>query len=114
MSRRSVLGLGASGMAAGALAAVGPRAAFAQDATPVSGDITANPGTVTQARVDAMLAQLPDLAQSLVDGSPGLPGMAVAVVYQDKAVFTQGFGVRDTTTGEAVDADTIFQMASVS
>ena len=101
-------------MAAGALAAVGPRAAFAQDATPGAGDLAANPGTVTQARVDAMLAQLPDLAQSLVDGSPGLPGMAVAVVYQDKVIFTQGFGVRDTTTGEAVDADTIFQMASVS
>lgn len=114
LSRRSVLGLGASGVAAGALAAAGPRAAFAQDATPVASDIAASAGTVTQARVDAMLAQLPDLAQSLLDGSPGLPGMAVTVVYQDQAVFTQGFGVRDTTTGEAVDSDTRFQLASVS
>jgi CubicO group peptidase (beta-lactamase class C family) len=112
-SRRTILGRSAAGVAAGVAAATGTQAVFAQDATPVSGELAANPGTVTQARVDAMLEQLPDLAQSMLAGS-GIPGMAVAVVYQDQVIFTQGFGVRDITTGEPNDVDTRFQLASVS
>ena len=112
-SRRTVLGRSAAGVAAGVVAATGTQAVFAQDATPVSGELAANPGTVTRARVDAMLEQLPDLAQSMLAAS-GIPGMAVAVVYQDQVIFTQGFGVRDITTGEPNDVDTRFQLASVS
>jgi CubicO group peptidase (beta-lactamase class C family) len=40
--------------------------------------------------------------------------MAIAVVFQDKLVWAQGFGVRDTANGRPVDADTVFQLASVS
>src|SRR2546423_6777021 len=43
-----------------------------------------------------------------------VPGLAIAVVFQDKVVYAKGFGVRDVNTKSPVDADTVFQLASVS
>ncbi len=43
-----------------------------------------------------------------------LPGLAIAVVFQDKVVYAKGFGVRDVNAKAPVDADTVFQLASVS
>jgi CubicO group peptidase (beta-lactamase class C family) len=43
-----------------------------------------------------------------------VPGFAVAVVFQDKAVYAKGFGVRDVNGKVPVNADTVFQLASVS
>jgi len=42
------------------------------------------------------------------------PGIAIAVVHGDEVILAQGFGVRDVRTGEPVDPDTVFQLASVS
>ena len=44
----------------------------------------------------------------------GVPGMAVAVVHDDALVFAGGFGVRELGKDAAIDADTVFQLASVS
>lgn len=44
----------------------------------------------------------------------GVPGMAIAVVYRDRAIYLKGFGVRRTGSPDAVDADTVFPLASVS
>ncbi len=45
----------------------------------------------------------------------GVPGMAVAVVYDDKVVYAKGFGQRDLAKpGEKVDENTRFELASVS
>ena len=44
----------------------------------------------------------------------GVPGIAVAVVHNDKVVYSHGFGVRSVTTKEPVTTDTVFQLASVS
>lgn len=44
----------------------------------------------------------------------GVPGVAVAVIHADKVVFLKGFGVRETGKPGAVDADTVFLLASVS
>src|SRR5262249_7819167 len=44
----------------------------------------------------------------------GVPGLAVAVVHADKVVYLKGFGVRELGKPDAVDADTVFQLASVS
>lgn len=44
----------------------------------------------------------------------GVPGVAVAVVKDGEIVFLSGFGVREVGQTGAVDADTIFQLASVS
>ncbi|MEV7277003.1 serine hydrolase [Streptomyces sp. NPDC093111] len=44
----------------------------------------------------------------------GVPGVAVAVVHDGKVVKIQGYGVRKAGEKAAVDADTVFQLASVS
>ncbi len=44
----------------------------------------------------------------------GVPGVAVAVVHDGRTVYSEGFGVADLSTSAAVDADTVFQLASVS
>ena len=42
------------------------------------------------------------------------PGMAIAVVKDDKVVFKKGYGVREIGRPEKVDADTVFAIASNS
>jgi len=44
----------------------------------------------------------------------GVPGVAVAVVHDGKTEYSEGFGIADLRTNAAVDADTVFQLASVS
>ena len=63
--------------------------------------------------VDNAVAKLDGIADELMKKS-GIPGMAVAVVHGGKTVYAKGFGVRDIKTGEKVDPDTVFQLASLS
>jgi CubicO group peptidase (beta-lactamase class C family) len=63
--------------------------------------------------VDNAVAKLDGMAEDLMRKS-GIPGMAVAVVHGGKTVYAKGFGVRDVKTGSKVDADTVFQLASLS
>ena len=44
----------------------------------------------------------------------GVPGTAVAVVYNDEVVYEQGFGVRELGKPEAITPETVFQIASLS
>jgi CubicO group peptidase (beta-lactamase class C family) len=44
----------------------------------------------------------------------GVPGVAVAVVYRDKVVYLDGFGYRKAGSRAGVNADTVFQLASLS
>jgi CubicO group peptidase (beta-lactamase class C family) len=44
----------------------------------------------------------------------GIPGMALAVIFEDKVLLAEGLGVREVGTDRAVDTNTVFQMASVS
>lgn len=44
----------------------------------------------------------------------GVPGIAIAVVHADRVVSLHGFGVREAGAAEAIDPDTVFQIASVS
>lgn len=61
----------------------------------------------------AALSKLEALAQGAVaDGA--VPGLAIAVVHDDKVVFLKGFGHREAGKPETVDADTVFQIASLS
>jgi CubicO group peptidase (beta-lactamase class C family) len=43
-----------------------------------------------------------------------VPGVALAIVKDGKVVLTKGYGVRDTTSSVAVNADTLFAIGSVS
>jgi CubicO group peptidase (beta-lactamase class C family) len=43
-----------------------------------------------------------------------VPGLAVPIVYKDKVVFLNGYGVRKAGERARVDPDTVFQLASLS
>jgi CubicO group peptidase (beta-lactamase class C family) len=64
-------------------------------------------------RVEQAVAQLDRLADGIMRHS-GIPGMSVAVVHGGKVVYAKGFGVRKVGAAARVDADTVFQLASVS
>lgn len=64
-------------------------------------------------QIDRAIAALPAMVQDTMERS-GLPGMAVAVVRGGQTVYAEGFGVREVGKPERVDADTVFQIASVS
>lgn len=67
--------------------------------------------------VENAVGKLDGLVDDLMKKS-GIPGMAVAVVHGGKTLYAKGFGVKDVTKGDdpanKVDADTVFQLASLS
>ena len=65
--------------------------------------------------------QQPTLAANAIDKivqstmkSWQLPGVAIAIVKNDRVIYVNGYGVKDLTTGEPVTPDTLFQIASTS
>ena len=68
---------------------------------------------VTSEQITHAVQELQKFAQKQINENT-LPGLAIAVVFQDKVVYAKGFGVRDVTTKASVDADTVFQLASLS
>lgn len=68
---------------------------------------------VPDGQIDAAVARLDELAEELM-ASSGIPGMAVAVVRDGRTVYARGLGVRRLGSAATVDADTVFQLASVS
>jgi len=68
---------------------------------------------VTSEQVTHAVQEIEKLAQKQIDQN-AVPGLAIAVVFQDKVVYAKGFGVRDVNTKAPVDGDTVFQLASVS
>lgn len=59
------------------------------------------------------VAKLDGIATNLMKKS-GIPGMAVAVVHGGKSVYAKGFGVKDMRSGDKINPDTVFQLASLS
>jgi CubicO group peptidase (beta-lactamase class C family) len=83
--------------------------AHAQDEPPAAvSAVSVPPG-----QIDAAIGQLDELATTLL-AQTGVPGMAIAVVHDDRVVYAKGFGVRRLGDPAPVDADTVFQLASVS
>lgn len=68
-------------------------------------------------RIDDAVAKVDGLVTDLMKGT-GVPGMAVAIVHGGKVLYAKGFGIKDANKGQSqdnkVDADTVFQLASVS
>ena len=87
----------------GALAACGGRGSLSGDA----------PRPPPDTQIDTAIAKLDELVNELMKRT-GVPGMAVAVVRGDQKVYAKGFGTRQVGTQSPVDADTVFQLASVS
>lgn len=122
--RRSLLkamGIGAAGIAGAPLLAActpqgEPRGNPGQQSTQASLLPAPEPQVkplLDQQKVDNALAQLDGIIQGAMENT-GVPGVAAAVVYRDQTVYTKGFGVRESGNTETVDADTVFQLASVS
>jgi len=71
-----------------------------------AGDLTADSVRAALPGLDAIVADV--LARTAV------PGIAVGIVHGDEVIYLKGYGLRQAGGEEAVDADTIFQIASVS
>lgn len=56
--------------------------------------------TLTRAQVEASLPALEALAQRTVDAGD-VPGLAIAVVFDDEAIFLKGFGRRKSASRNA-------------
>lgn len=57
-------------------------------------------------RLDAVFSQ------SIKDWD--VPGMGIAIVTKDSVLLSKGYGIKDIKTGEPVDENTIFAVASNS
>lgn len=68
-------------------------------------------------RIDEAISKVDGLVGDLMKNT-GIPGMAVAIVHGGKVMYAKGFGIKDVSKGQGqdnkVDADTVFQLASVS
>jgi CubicO group peptidase (beta-lactamase class C family) len=98
----------ASGGGSGPVAAV-PAAGEQAGASPAETYATPIPA----GQIDAAVARLDDVVAQVMRRSR-VPGMAVAVVRDGKTIYAKGFGVRRAGSPERVDANTVFQLASMS
>jgi len=73
----------------------------------------AETGEITAAGVDRALDALPGIIERTV-AATGIPGLAMAVVYDGEVRYSEGTGVRAVGKPEKVDSDTVFYLASVS
>ncbi len=69
--------------------------------------------TMTDTALQNAVVSIDKLAQKQIDDEV-VPGLAIAIVYNDKIVLAKGYGVQETGKSEKVDADTVFQLASIS
>lgn len=74
-------------------------------------DKTAQPRQISQTDFQARLARM-EQALEAKQKELGVPGMAVAVVKDDKIVYAKGFGARDAEKNLPVTPDTLFPIGS--
>ncbi len=68
---------------------------------------------VPPGQIDKAIAGLDGIVEDIKARSK-VPGLAVAVVHKGETVYAKGFGTRGGEGDQPIDADTVFQMASVS
>jgi len=68
---------------------------------------------IPDGQIEQAIDRLDTLATEMLERS-GIPGLAVAVVRDGETVHAKGYGLRKTGAPEEVDADTVFQIASLS
>lgn len=68
---------------------------------------------VTPEQLATAIAAVDKLAQKQIDENV-VPGLSISIVHGDKVVYSKGFGVREVNKPDKVNADTVFQLASVS
>lgn len=70
-------------------------------------------GPVPREQVMAAVSRIEAMAEAMIRAGE-VPGFAVGVVHDDEVVWLKGFGLRRAGAPEPVDADTVFQLASMS
>jgi CubicO group peptidase (beta-lactamase class C family) len=68
---------------------------------------------VSPEAVNAALTQLDSYIRTSM-ASTNVPGVSVAVIYDDRLLFLRGYGIRKVGEPAAVDPDTVFEIASFS
>lgn len=85
-------------------------------AAPLVPSLIASPAraeAATREKVAAAVPKLEAFARQVVEKKL-VPGLSIAVVHRGEVVFLKGFGLRQVGKPETVDADTVFQLASLS
>ena len=93
-------------------------AVFLANSSSIPAAATGNPSAwtfteITDENFVKAVDALPGIVQEAMDRT-GVPGISVAVVRHDQVLLTAGYGVRLAGSGEPVNADTVFQLASLS
>jgi CubicO group peptidase (beta-lactamase class C family) len=73
-------------------------------------------GSASTAPREALDGHFPEFENFILETlkKTGIPGLSVAIVHKDQVVYLKGFGIRQAGKPERVDADTMFQLASLS
>ncbi len=69
--------------------------------------------TLSEAEVQHAIDQLDSLLRDVI-ARTRVPGVAVGVVFHDRLMWARGYGVREVGKPDPVDANTVFQLASMS
>ncbi len=96
-------------LSAAAIATLPHGRAVARQSTPN----VVNEAMITPDQVEAALPKLDSLLEDAMTRT-GVPGAAVAVVYDDAVVYERAFGVREVGKPDLVTPETVFQLASMS
>ncbi len=75
----------------------------------VAEDIPLKTDIGKQALVAELEKVVPDLMQKA-----GIPGMSIAVIKEGEIIWSRGFGIKNTKTGEPVSDNTVFEAASLT
>lgn len=92
--------------------AVNAQSSAASLSTPAPKPSALNQAPIRAERVTAAAAEVDTLAKSII--ASGVPGLAIAVVQGDRTVFSRGYGITGGRSGERINANTVFRVASLS
>jgi CubicO group peptidase (beta-lactamase class C family) len=90
-----------------------PVFAYAQTIRPDDDSVDIGPTVGTAYSLEEQLSEIDAYAQK-VQKDWNVPGMAIAIVKDDKVVFAKGYGVQKIGTNDRVDENTLFAIASNS
>ena len=76
---------------------------------PAEGQVPLKTALDRQEQVAALEKTIPALMETA-----GIPGMSIALIRDGEVVWSRGFGIKNTKTGEPVKDDTVFEAASLT
>lgn len=68
---------------------------------------------IARGQIEGAVSKLDGIVKEMMERS-GVPGLALAVVHEGKPLLVKGYGLRKAGEAASIDADTVFQLASLS